>query len=258
MKKDTEKGLTFKKILGVKISSSRKREVLGFIESSLEENKKIFIVTPNPEQLVLATKDSNFLQVLNQADLSLPDGVGLVWAGKILGKDIRERISGVDLMLDLCRLAGKNGWRVFLLGGGPGVAKKAAERLTINYQLSTINYYEGAKDIKNETPQEREEAIKKINQFRPHLLFIAYGAPYQEKWLHQSLSKLNIRIGMVVGGALDYISGRVKRAPRVCRRLGLEWLWRLIHEPWRIKRQVKLLKFVWLVLRERFGKKISR
>lgn len=259
-----KKGLTFKKILGVRINSTSKLRVLKFVENQVKENKKVLIFTPNPEQLVLAHKDSNFLQVLNQADLCLPDGVGLVWAGRVLHCRIQERLSGVDLMLELCQLAAKRGWRVFLLGGGPDVARKAAERLAKSlkpkaksHKPLAISYFAGAKDIKRETREERETTIKRINQFKPHLLFAAYGAPYQEEWLHQSLSKLNIRVGMVVGGSFDYLSGRLKRAPRFLQNLGLEWWWRLLQEPWRVKRQLRLLEFVWLVLRERAGKRIS-
>lgn len=249
-----KKGLTFKKILGVAINSTSKKRVLKFVENQVKENKKTLIFTPNPEQLVLASEDSNFLQVLNKADLSLPDGVGLVWAGKLLGENIEERISGVDLMLELCQLAAKNGWRVFLLGGKPGVAKQAAQKLKEELGLKEVGYSAGARDIKRETTEERKRIIKEVNQFKPHLLFLAYGAPYQEEWLHQRFSKLDVRVGMVIGGSLDFISGRLKRAPGFLQKLGLEWLWRLLQEPWRIKRQIRLLKFVWLVFKERFSR----
>lgn len=249
MRTTNKKALEFKKILGVKICSTPKKRVLDYIKSSLEQRKKIFIVTPNPEQLVLANEDSNFLQALNQASLAIPDGVGLVWASKILNKTIPERISGADLMLDLCKMAGEHGWRVFLLGGRPGVAQIAAEKLAESLKLQTI-FEEGTQDIRQETEEQRQRIIQKINQSQARLLFVAFGAPYQEFWLHQNWSALNVNVVMVVGGALDYLSGRIKRSPRVLQRIGLEWLWRLLHEPWRIKRQIKLLKFIWLVLKE--------
>ena len=151
-------------------------------------------------------------------------------------------------MVNLCQLAAKKGWKVFLLGGMEGAAEKAAEELNSSLKIETD---QGVKDIKNEKKEENERIIRKINQFQPQLLFVAYGAPYQEKWIAKNLPKLKVNIAMGAGGAFDYISGKVGRSPQFVREIGLEWLWRLIREPWRIKRQLALIKFLLLVIKEK-------
>ena len=138
-----------------------------------------------------------------------------------------------------------------MLGGKDRAAEIAALKLKIKNAKLNIKYFQGPRNIENETAAERAEAIRRINKFRPHLLFVAYGAPMQEKWIAANLPQLKINVAMGVGGAFDYLAGRVQRAPQWLRRGGLEWLWRLIQEPWRWKRQLRLVKFVWLVLKEK-------
>lgn len=125
------------------------------------------------------------------------------------------------------------------------------DKLTINNQQLTITSFLGTQDISKETKEERKRVINKINDFRPHLLFVAYGAPYQELWIAKNLPLLRARVAMGVGGAFDYLAGKVPRAPKWIRNMGLEWLYRLIREPWRLKRQLALVKFIWLVLNEK-------
>lgn len=248
-----KKGLIYKEILGVKVNSTQVSEVLNFIRTCHKTKQKLFIVTPNPEQLVEAYVNSNFLQVLNKADVAIPDGVGLIWAGKFLGKKLGERVSGVDLMLELCRMAKEENLKIFLLGGRPGVAEKASRKIIDKFQLKNdqMAFYEGAGDIRQESEKEREDVINKINKFRPDFLFVAYGAPFQERWIYNSIGKLRVGLAMAVGGSLDYLAGRLCRAPVLVRKMGFEWLWRLFHEPWRWRRQVKLFKFLWLIIREK-------
>jgi len=275
------------KILGIGVNLIFLKNTLSLVEKWVKHNKQYQITTPNPEQIVLAQKNLEFKKVLNNADLAVPDGIGIVLAARFLkskkqkakskntiqNSKIRDseysqiyRVSGTDLMLELCKLAAKKKWRVFLLGGKGGVAKAAYKKLRITYYLPDslqtqlrrsghgglrITYYKGAKDIKNEAAGERREAIKKINQFRPHILFVAYGAPWQELWIAKNLPKLKVKVAMGVGGAFDYISGRVPRAPKWLRKAGLEWLYRLAREPWRLKRQLALVKFIKLVICDR-------
>jgi N-acetylglucosaminyldiphosphoundecaprenol N-acetyl-beta-D-mannosaminyltransferase len=292
--KDSKEALFYPSvaILGVKANFINLKNALPLIENWVNQHKQHQITTPNPEQLVLAQKDKEFKEIINRSDLAIPDGAGVVWAAKLLYTSVGHRnfftselapaergtqtstghknlmtafrnnklpsitrLTGTDLMVALCQLAAKKGWRVFLLGGKGGVAEKAAERLkhnlsSIHYPLSII-HYSGSSDIAHETPQEREEAVVQINNYKPHLLFVAYGAPYQEKWLSHNLPKLKVSVAMGVGGAFDYISGQISRAPQLMRRFGLEWLYRLFSEPWRWKRQLALVKFVSLVLKER-------
>jgi len=226
------------RILNVKVEFPSLEQAVGWARQAIKYNKVVQITTPNPEQVVLSQKDKEFLKVLNNSDLAICDGIGLCWAAK---KRISERLSGTDLMLGLCKEAAKKNWRVFLLGSREEVVKKTAAILNARYSS-------GFKDITKQTDKENQEIIKKINSFKPNLLFVAYGAPYQEKWLAKNLPKLKVNVGMGVGGAFDYISGKIKRAPQWVQNSGLEWLWRLIHQPWRLKRQLALLKFIWLVI----------
>jgi len=156
-------------------------------------------------------------------------------------------------MQALCKKAGQKKWRVFLLGGKNEVAKIAAGKIKNGDGEFKVGWFEGSKNIKNEIVNERNEAMKKINDFKPDLLFVAFGAPMQEKWIFNNLDKLNVKVAMGVGGAFDYLAGKVRRAPRLVQKLSLEWLWRLICQPWRIGRQLRLLKFVYLVIRERLN-----
>ena len=243
-------------ILGVRVDFLTIKEALEWVEEQVKYNKVGQITTPNPEQVVLAQKDEEFRRVLNEADLNICDGIGLVWAAKrklkIKSEKLKvvNRLSGIDLMLEMCKLAGKKKWKIMLMGGKDGTAEKAARSLEFkikNYELR-IMFDNGALNIKKESKKEREEIISKINKFKPNLLFVAYGAPWQEKWIAKNLPKLKINVAMGVGGTFDYISGWVGRAPQFVRKIGLEWLWRLVREPWRIKRQLSLVRFLWLLL----------
>lgn len=234
----------FLKVLGVKINAISLKKALSLVERWVKTNKQYQIVTPNPEQVILTQKDRYFAKALNEADLAIADGAGIVWVAKRQNVKL-ERLSGTDLMLALCKIASKKKWRVFLLGGRKA-AEKAAGKLSAGLKIKS---HPGSKNIKQESLSERRQIIKAINDFKPHLLFVAYGAPWQELWIKKNLSKLKVKVAMGVGGAFDYISGKTPRAPGFVRNLGLEWLFRLIVEPWRLKRQLVLLKFIYLVIK---------
>lgn len=208
-----------KYILGVKIDDVNMDEALGIVHGWLQESKKKYIVTPNPEFIMTAQKDLEFKKILNDADLSIPDGAGLKLSGKI-----KNTVPGVDLMEKLVDKSRDWAVTIGLLGGRDGVANETFECL-----------------------QKKYPSIK-IDNASPDLLFVALGAPKQEKWIAENLPKLPIKVAMGVGGSFDYISGKVPRAPKWLRSLGLEWLFRLVIQPWRIKRQLRLLKYLWLVL----------
>jgi N-acetylglucosaminyldiphosphoundecaprenol N-acetyl-beta-D-mannosaminyltransferase len=241
--------IPYANVLGVKVHLSTKNTIKKAIFSWFSYNKQYQISTPNPEQVILAQTNKAFRQALNDSDLCIPDGIGLVWAvnRQLKEKKIR-RITGVDLTLELCEEAEKRNWRVFLLGGKTAVAQKAAAQLKKNHPKLEVEWDKGAKNIRKETAAENKEVEEKINKFKPHMLFVAYGAPFQELWLAKNLPNLKIKVGMSVGGTLDYIAGTVKRPPAWARRIGLEWFYRLIVQPWRIKRQLRLIKFIYLVL----------
>lgn len=269
-----------KNILGVGITNASKKEILEYIIKSLKNFKKrYFVVTPNPEFLVLANKDSDYRNILNRADLASADGIGLLIVAKILGKTLKERFTGVDLMESLCkRVAGKP-ITVGFLGGRPGVAEKTAECLMKKCPgLKVIfageewpsDILDGRKskiedgnltieDRKSVYPQPSTvKSLSSILNLLPSksidILFVAFGAPKQEFWINDNLEKIPVKIAIGVGGAFDYISGKISRAPVWIQNIGLEWLYRLINQPWRIKRQLSLAEFIWLVTKEKLNK----
>ena len=225
------------KILGVTVSNTSEKEALEFIIRSLEKKgKKVKIFTPNPEIIMAAHKDHDFKKVVNTAHLALPDGIGVVWAAGALGKQLQTRVTGVDFMETLCREAAKRGFTVGFLGGKPKIAEKAAECLLQKYPSLKIAF-----------TGSQWKSGKAID-----ILFVAFGWSKQERWIDKNLPKIPVKVAMGVGGSFDYISGVVPRAPKFVRSLGLEWLFRLIRQPWRFRRQLVLPKFFFLVLKEKF------
>lgn len=209
-----------KYILGVKIDDVNMDQALEIVHQWLQKSGKHYIVTPNPEFIMTAQKDLEFRKILNDADISIPDGAGLKLSGKI-----KNTLPGVDLMEKLVEKSTDWGATIGLLGGRDGVAEKTAECLQKKYPRL------------------------KIDSSSPNLLFVAFGHPKQEKWIVQNLPKLNVKVAMGVGGAFDCLSGRIPRAPRWLRDLGFEWLFRLLVQPWRIKRQLKLLTYLWFCVK---------
>lgn len=217
-------------ILGVKVDNLTEKELFERIEQFLTDNEQHYIVTPNPEFLVKAQKDKEFKEIINQADLAVADGIGLVFASRFLGQPIKQRITGVDLMEKVCQKAVQKQWPVFLFGAGQGVAEKTANNLQEKYAGLEI--------------------LPCIDNNTAGILFVALGAPKQERWIKENLNKMpSIKLAIGVGGAFDFISGRVSRAPKILRKIGLEWLWRLICQPWRAKRIFNaVVVFPWLIL----------
>jgi len=217
-------------ILGVKIDDIEMAEALVQVEQWIISPGKHYIVTPNPEFLVAAHKDTVFKKILNDADLSIPDGVGLKLSGKI-----KNTFSGTDFMEELIRVAAEKGFTAGFLGGKDGVAEKCAERLKRKYPTLKVSF----------TSADAEAKIPPLD-----LLFVALGHIKQEKWIAANLDKIPVHLAMGVGGAFDYLSGRVPRAPKWMRDLGFEWLFRLIMQPWRIKRQLALGQYIRYLLAE--------
>jgi len=237
-------------LLGVRVDDVTFEEALSVIEGFIREGTPHQVVTVNPEFVMAARRDEEFRRILNAAHLALPDGIGLIWASRLLGRPLRERVAGSDLVPMIAALAAKRGYRLFLLGAAPGVAEEAARRLRQeNPGLTIAGTHAGSPAV-----EEEEEIVALVQAARPHVLLVAYGAPAQDKWIARNLERLRVPVCMGVGGALDFIAGVAKRAPRWVQRLGLEWLHRLIHQPWRWRRQLALVRFAGLVLRERLTK----
>lgn len=217
-------------ILGVKIDNLSFREVADRAKFFLNSEKSHYMVTCNPEIVFQAQKDEYFKSVLNSASVSVPDGFGLLLVSKILENPLRERVVGTDFLEYFCGICEKEDKSVFFLGGKKDVAKKTAEKLKNKYaDLKIAGSLDGYADIEN--------CFEIIKSATPAVLFVALGAPKQEKWIYENLPKLNsVKLAVGVGGAFDFISGSVKRAPKPMRQIGFEWLWRLAMQPRRIKR----------------------
>jgi N-acetylglucosaminyldiphosphoundecaprenol N-acetyl-beta-D-mannosaminyltransferase len=224
-------------ILGINVISTTTTSLLAGVEDFIAHSSKFYIVTPNPELILMAQHNLNLKEALNSADLPVPDGVGLKIADPAL-----TIIKGRELFLELIKLAEKRSWKVFLLGGLGKEAAKAASILKSQFPGVKIESGVGPKLGVNAEPMginERKTEIKtidSINKFAPQFLFVAFGNPKQEIWIHKNLSKLKIGGSMTVGGTFRYIAGITPLPPKWMAKAGLEWLWRLITEPSRLKR----------------------
>jgi N-acetylglucosaminyldiphosphoundecaprenol N-acetyl-beta-D-mannosaminyltransferase len=225
-------------LLGAAIDALNMRETEDRVAGLVHRGGGYQVITLNPEYLYRAQYEPQLLKVANAAEVVTPDGEGIVWACKVAGHPVPERVTGIDLMLRLVQRAATEGWRVFLLGASPGVAAAAAEKLLEKHPgLQVVGTHHGY--FKE---SEEREVIDKIIASRPHLLFVALGAPRQELWIHRYIKDLNC-VAMGVGGSFDVISGHAKRAPLWTRRLKVEWLYRLVKEPKRWRRMLVLPKF---------------
>lgn len=207
------------------------------------------IVTLGTEMVVYAQRDSRFRDVVNRCALSLCDTVGLLAVARRRGAKLRERVTGVELVEHLCAQAAKIGVLVYLLGGGEGVAADAAGILEARFPGLRIA---GARNGFF-TPEEVPGIVEEIRSSQAQLLFVGLGSPRQEFWLAENLARTGCGAGVGVGGSFDVVSGRVRRAPLVWRRMNAEWLYRLVSEPQRWRRQLALPHFVWLIALDRFG-----
>lgn len=237
-------------VLNVPIDDISLQESVRMIIAKVRENNRgiYHVVTVNPESIVTAQHDEDFKEILKRADLAVPDGIGLVLAAKIKNLTLRNRVTGVDLTEELIRESEKNGLKIMFFGGKNGVAQKALECLKVSYPRLIGKALTGPEQINNTTPQQKQSYIETINAFSPDILFIAFGQPKQEKWIEENKNKINAKVCVGIGGTLDYISGNVKRAPLWIRKIGFEWLYRLIREPWRAKRQLRLIEFLWRIV----------
>ncbi|MGI6451504.1 MAG: WecB/TagA/CpsF family glycosyltransferase [Desulfitobacteriia bacterium] len=234
-------------VLGINIDLWSLAESVVLITESIAGGKKLRIVTANPELIYKARKQKELQDIINSADLVLPDGIGVVWALKQLGCTAAERVTGIDLTEYLLQEGSRRGWRVFLLGARPGVAEKAVARQATKYPGLIFCCQHGF------FPAEEEPSVlERIRRFAPDLLLVGLGAPRQEFFnaAHQGIAGASIG----VGGTIDVLAGEVKRAPAFFRRSNLEWFYRLVTQPSRIRRQAVLPLYVLKVLRQKYLK----
>ena len=245
MKSNCEKiansGREIGQIMGIKINSTSTDLVLARVKKFISDSVKFYIVTPNPELILASQTDVRLKKALNEADIAIPDGIGLKLAIPSL-----KIIKGRKLFSDLIKLSAQNHWKVFLLGGLGDEARLAAQKLKnlpeIDNRELKIEFDSGpklndnAEPVSEEDRKIEEDVIEKINRFAPKLLFLAFGNPKQEIWINNNLPGLNIGGAMAVGGAFRYAAGLSKLPPVWMEKLGLEWLWRGITEPKRLAR----------------------
>lgn len=231
-------------ILGIGVDPVTMREVLNRIEKFIEERIPRIVITADASGIVLAQKDPRWRDILLKADLVTPDSYGIIWASRKLGSPIAERVTGVDLVVELCALSESKGYRLFFLGAAPGVAEKAAEKMKKRFPGIHIagthhGYFSEA---------EENSIVEKIRVARSDVLFVAMGIPRQEKFIAKHLYEMAVPVSIGVGGSFDVLSGLTKRAPYLVQKIHLEWLWRLLMNPKKWRKVLTLPRFAWNVM----------
>ncbi len=239
------------KILGVPFATRSFDETVTFLAERIKAGVRTHVVTANPEVVMVAREDARFRQLLEQAYV-VPDGIGIVYASRWLGHPISERVTGIELMEALMRLADENAWKVYLLGASPEVNEKAAQTLAERYPRARIAGRHDGYFSREEEPK----IAATIAAVKPHLLFVALGAPKQDEWIARYWDEIHVPLAMGVGGSFDVIAGTVKRAPEMWQRMHLEWLYRLLRQPSRWRRQLAIPRFVLAVLRDNWGRRL--
>ncbi len=236
-------------IYGISYDNVNLPEAASLAREMMQEEKNHIVVTPNAEIAYLAAGDDRLGQTINAADIVVADGIGVVYASKIYGTPVKGKVAGVELGELVLRDAAEVGDSVFFLGAKPGVGELAAKKLSEKYP--------GLKfaGIRDGYFENSDEVVEAINESGAKILFVCLGAPKQELWAGKFRDKLNVRLTLCLGGALDSYAGTVKRAPEIWIKLGLEWLYRLIREPKRFVRMLALPKYMFAVIFDRLRKR---
>jgi len=232
-------------ILGVPINILSKEEAINEIIKMIENPELSEVYTPNPEMIMLAQEDKEFMHILKNAEIVLPDGIGLLIASKIKGLGLTERVTGIDTMNGLLAYCGRENKTIYLLGGKPGVPDVACSNIERQFPGIKIGGFHHGYFTKDD----EAKIVEEVNEAKPDILFVCLGAPKQEKWIYGHKNKLNCRLAMGVGGSVDIYAGTAKRAPVIFQKLGMEWFYRLAKEPWRYKRMMNLPKFILRILK---------
>lgn len=229
-------------VLGVQVNTENYDQLIPKVFQNIEDKKKSLVVAINPEKLMKAKDDPALKSLLNRAEFQIPDGIGVILASKLKKGKITSRVTGVDMMDRIVREAARTGHAIFLYGARPGVAVAAAAKLQETYPSIKIA---GTQDGYEPDP---EKVISMVNEAQPSILFVAMGSPKQELWIEQYRDQLHPTLFQGVGGSFDVLAGNVKRAPAVFQKFGAEWLYRLLKEPSRLKRQMDLPRFLLEIL----------
>ena len=227
-------------LLGVRIDNVTMDDAVNRTKEFFTENKLHLICTPNPEMVMMAQDDSEFMKILNSSQLNIPDGNGIVWASRKLGEPLLERVAGYDFIHKIFELGQDMDISFYFLGSKPGVAEAAKEKIEEKYVgIKVVGASDGYFSV-----EEEAEVLDKINADKPDVLLVAMGAPKQERFIYKYRNKLNCKVAIGVGGCFDVISGNVKRAPKIFIKLKLEWLYRGLTDFKRIKRLAAIPKFM--------------
>jgi len=235
-------------ILGITVDTYSMQETVEQIRQAVECQFQLRVVTANPEMIYASELNERLKKLINSADIVTADGIGVVWAARRLGTPVLERVTGIDLVHALFPIAHEGKWRIFFLGGKPGVAEQAANQVVLKNHGITWAAMHGYFNS-----EEEPGVLEKIRHFKPDVLLVGLGAPRQEYWIAEHPGLASVSMG--VGGSFDALAGIVVRAPKRLQDLHAEWLYRLWKEPWRWKRQAVLPRFVIKVLRQEFGRK---
>lgn len=236
-------------ILGVPFDEVNMKQATERVIDFIKSGDFKMICTPNPEIVMSAAENPEFMAVIKRADMVVADGVGVVWAAKYLGRPLEERVSGFDLAQSVFSAIKDSGYTVYFFGGAPGVAEKAKEETEKKFPgLKITGVHNGYFDS-----EEENNILKDIKDKAPNVLLVGLGSPKQEKWIDSHREELGAAVCIGVGGSFDVMAGEVKRAPLFFQKLGLEWLYRLIKQPSRFKRMLKLPQFVLCVIKNGKG-----
>ena len=235
-------------ILGITVDTYSMPETVEQIRQAVEGPVSIRVVTANPEMIYASVRNQRLKRLINSAEVVTADGIGVVWAARRLGTPVRERVTGIDLVQALFSVANHGKWRIFFLGGKPGVAEQAGNQVVQKYPGIILDAGHGYF-----RPEEEPCVLEKIRRFQPDILLVGLGAPRQEYWIAEHPGLATVSIG--VGGSFDALAGVVIRAPKRIQEFHIEWLYRLWKEPWRWKRQAILPRFVLKVLWQAFCRK---
>ncbi len=221
-------------VLGLRIARLTFAQTVDRVEALIQQGQPSFFITANLHYAMLSSRESRLAEVNRKAAFLVADGMPLVWYSRLWSKGVPERVTGADLVWGLCERAAERGYRVFLLGGRPGVAEAAGAVLQHRYPRLQIAGIEAPNALESLSPEEHRALLERIGQAKAHLLFAALGQPKGELWLAEHLEKIGVPVGVQIGASLDFVVGRVPRAPCWVQRSGLEWLWRVAREPVRL------------------------
>ena len=231
-------------VLGTMFNDLTRSEAVERIVGYLQSGTKASVFTPNPEIVIEAYNNPEFQEVLNKSELTIPDGIGVIIGSRMIGKPLKERVAGFDTIQHVFAAIENTDLRVFFLGAGPGVTDEARNKMLDRYpNLNIVGVQDGY--FKEDGP-----VIERINELKPDLLLVGLGCPKQEFWISENRDKVTASVLMGCGGSFDAMSGKVKRAPDLFIRLNLEWFYRLISQPTRARRMLRLPLFIWKVLLE--------